>query len=152
VELSIGPSQAIDARDRGSTITIVEQEDVAFSLGLCHEVHRIYGDYLQGRVSASESLEAGLMMSIEMLAVLSRNVNTGMPAMRIGVAASELTEMLAVMFDQNWVETPLGPKLRTRYRELLAEPPTTPELEPVSGPAPAPRRRGLSRLLRRTRK
>jgi hypothetical protein len=150
-----------------SAVTIVEQEDVAFALGLCREVHRIYGDYLEGRVYSNEPLEAGLMMTIEMLAILSGSVDSGMPAMRIGVAAAQVTEMLSVLFNRNWVETPLRPKLRDRYRAALGQPPAGAggelaaagaEPEAPGGPGagtggaePAFARRGLRRLFRRRR-
>jgi hypothetical protein len=152
--MSIGAPEVIDVLPLAPGATIVEQEDVVFALGLCREIHRIYGDYLEGSVKSDESLEAGLMMTIEMLAIMSQSVDSGMPAMRVGVAAAQVTEMLAVLFDRNGFGTPLGPQLRSRYRAMLAEPRLVPqpELPAPAGDEPVRGRRGLSRLLRRRRK
>jgi hypothetical protein len=132
-------------------VTLVEEDDVAFALSLCREVHRLYGDYLASGLPADDSLKAGLMMTVEMLAILNQSVESGMPAMRITVAASQVTEMLAVIFDEDWTQNPMGSTLRQRYRSMM--------VASVGGSAPAlqlpapeaHRRTGLSGLFRRGR-
>lgn len=86
--------------------TLVEEDDVAFTLSLCRQVHRLYGLYQDGELPPAPNLEAGLQATIEMLAVVNRSVTTGMPAMRITVAAAQVTEMLAVLFDADPMSGP----------------------------------------------
>lgn len=154
--------------------TLVEEDDVAFSLQVCREVHRIYGEYQDGRLPSTDSMLAGLMVTVEMLAVLSRRVRDGMPAMRITVAAAQTREMLAVGFGQDPMQQPVRRRLREQYRTLVADAvgmsgarfsspaPAPGQLAPAPGDAgtpdvaPAPdagrgRRSGLRRLFGRRR-
>ena len=141
----------------GPGFTLVEEDDVAFSLRLCREVHRIYGEYQDGRLQASDPVLAGLVVTVEMLAALSRSVRDGMPGMRITVAAAQTREMLAVIFGQDPLVKPLDRRRRDRYRSIVAEaarasgapalPPVT--AVPDASPVPAPvRGRPLRRLVR----
>jgi hypothetical protein len=132
-------------------VTLVEEDDVAFTLSLCREVHRLYGEYLSSGLPATDSLKAGLMMTVEMLAILSNSVESGMPAMRITIGAAQVSELLAVIFDEDWTQNPMGSSLRARYRSLMADSlnASPPALEATAG---EPQRRGgLSRLFRRAR-
>ena len=149
--LRVEPTETVEALPQVAGVTLVEEDDVAFSLSLCREVHRVYGEYLASGLPATDSLKAGLMMTVEMLAVLSNSVQSGMPAMRITVAAAQVTELLAVIFDEDWMQTPMRSTLRERYRSLMAETLNAPV---PALPAPPPshqRRSGLTRLLRRGR-
>jgi hypothetical protein len=132
-------------------VTLVEEDDVAFTLSLCREVHRLYGEYVSSGLPATDSLKAGLMMTVEMLAILSNGVESGMPAMRITVAAAQVSEILAVMFDQDWTQSPMGSTLRDRYRSMMADSLSASVAALESAPADSQRRGGLSRLFRRTR-
>jgi hypothetical protein len=139
VQLRTGQPEEVDALPRPAAITIVEEDDVAFTLSLCREVHRIYSRYQEGGMETSESLEAGLALTVEMLAMLSASVDAGMPAMRIVVAAAEVTEMLAVMFDHDWSKNPAGARLRERHLALIKErleaagPPALDQLDAPAG-------------------
>ncbi len=99
---------------------LVEEEDVAFTLQLCREVHRIYGEYQDGELPSTDSMLAGLVVTVEMLAALSRMVRDGMPAMRITVAGAQTREMLTVGFGQDPMQQPVERRLRERYRLLVA--------------------------------
>lgn len=80
--------------------TLVEEDDVAFSLSLCREIHRIYGSYQSGDLEATDSVHVGLALTTQMLSTLASSVSRGMPAMRIQVAWAQTSEMMAVMFDE----------------------------------------------------
>ena len=118
--------------------TLVEEDDVAFSLSLCREVNRLYGLYEEGRMKPSPQLEGGLMVSIEMLALVARSVTTGMPAMRITVAGAQLREMMSVLFDADPFTGAVDRTVRDGFRSLLREmhpaavPPATPVLPPAA--------------------
>ena len=101
--------------------TLVEEDDVAFALSLCREVNRLYGLYQEGRMQASPQLEGGLMVSIEMLALVARTVTTGMPAMRITVAGAQLREMMSVMFDADPFTGSADRSVRDGFCAVLAE-------------------------------
>lgn len=120
MQLRIPPADPITPVERG-TFTLVEEDDVAFGLQLCREVHRIYGQYQDGGLPSTDSMLAGLVVTVEMLAALSRTVREGMPAMRITVAAAQTREMLAVAFGQDPMQMPVQRRLRERYRSLVAE-------------------------------
>lgn len=115
------PVEANPVAPAPSAFTFVEEDDVAFALGLCREVNRIYGDYHEGRLAASDQVLAGLMVTVEMLAALSRTVKDGMPGMRITVAAAQTREMLAVTFDQDPMQAPPPSVRRRHYRSVVAE-------------------------------
>jgi hypothetical protein len=159
VHLIVRSGESVQALPQAPGFTLVEEDDVAFTLSLCREVYRIYGGYQEGAFVAGESLHAGLVMTMEMLAGLSRIVTVGMPAMRITVAAAQTREMLAVMFDDDPMENPLAFKSREQYRAMLAgmsfaeipvaEEPQPPRVELDAGP---PRKSGLSRLFHRRRR
>jgi hypothetical protein len=81
--------------------TIVEQDDVAFALSLCKEIHRIYGSYQSGELEAGDdSVRLGLLLTSQMLSTLGGAVTKGMPAMRLEVAAAQTREMVAVLFGE----------------------------------------------------
>jgi hypothetical protein len=151
VLLRVEPAETVEALPQAAGVTLVEEDDVAFTLSLCREVHRLYGEYLVSGLPVTDSLKAGLTMTVEMLAILSNSVESGMPAMRITVGVAQVTEMLAVIFDEDWTQNPIGATLRERYRSMMAA--------TVNGSAPAleassadwDRRGGLSRLFRRRR-
>ena len=124
MQLSVPPSETEErtaAEVEPSGFTLVEEDDVAFSLQLCREVHRIYGEYQDGRLPPTESMLAGLVVTVEMLAALSRTVVDGMPSMRITVAAAQTREMLAVAFGQDPMQKPVQRRLSERYRSLVTE-------------------------------
>jgi hypothetical protein len=89
-------------------LKLVEEDDVAFTLALSREVHRLYGSYQEGELSASEDLRDGLDVARRMVLMLQSIVNAGMPAMRLEVMASQTREMLAVLFG----EVPTGKAVR----------------------------------------
>ena len=84
--------------DRG--LKLVEEDDVAFTLALSREVHRLYGCYQDGSLPASESVWAGLDLSRRMTLMLRSTVRAGMPALRLEVMAAQTREMLAVLFGE----------------------------------------------------
>lgn len=92
------PTQAITPTVEERGFTLVEEDDVAFSLSLCREIYRLYGTYLNGELSGSDPVRHGLLLSMEMLAVMQNKVTAGMPAMRIQVAAAQTSEMIATLF------------------------------------------------------
>ncbi len=112
--------------------TLVEEDDVAFTLSMCREVHRIYGGYQDGSLVANESLKDGLLITIEMLAALTNAIDGGMPSMRIAVAATQTREMLAVMFDEDPMQKPVADKLWGLRRPMVG-PAARPVLSPVKG-------------------
>ncbi|HET6965548.1 MAG TPA: hypothetical protein VFH58_12305 [Acidimicrobiales bacterium] len=120
MQLRVPPADPITPVERGA-FTLVEEDDVAFSLQLCREVHRIYGRYQDGGLPSTDSMLAGLVVTVEMLAALSRTVREGMPAMRITVAAAQTREMLVVAFGEDPMQKPVQRRLRERYRSLVAE-------------------------------
>ncbi len=79
--------------------TLVEDDDVAFSLALCREIRLIYDDYQDGVLTANDSLRSGLNLTIEMFGMLRGTVTNGMPALRLEVGAAQAKEMLLTMFD-----------------------------------------------------
>lgn len=140
--------------------TLVEEDDVAFTLSLCREVHRIYGGYQDGSVAATDSLKGGLLITIEMLAALTNTIDGGMPSMRIAVAATQTREILAVLFDEDPIYRPVAAALwgppapaveEAPYGSVAAlEGPADPDA-PAVPIAPVRRRRGVLRLFRRGR-
>ena len=121
--------------------TLVEEDDVAFTLSMCREVHRIYGGYQDGSLVANESLKDGLLITIEMLAALTNAIDGGMPSMRIAVAATQTREMLAVMFDEDPMQKPVADKLWGPRRPMVgpaARPVQSPVKGLVGGPAEGP--------------
>ena len=108
-----------DVLTETSGFTLVEEDDVAFGLGLCREVHRLYNDYQDGKLPHTEAVRAGLMVTVEMLAILSRSVRDGMPSMRIMVAAAQTREMLAVVFDYDPMDAFPDPGLREMNRSVV---------------------------------
>ncbi len=118
MQLTDAPSDVL-AEPTG--FTLVEEDDVAFSLRLCREVHRLYNDYQEGDLPSTDPVRAGLMVTVEMLAILSRSVHDGMPAMRIMVSAAQTREMLAVVFDYDPMDRPLDLEFRELYRSIVAQ-------------------------------
>jgi hypothetical protein len=94
------PAETITPSVHTAGFTLVEEDDVAFSLSLCKEIHRIYGSYQSGDLEATDSVHLGLSLTAQVLATLGGAVTKGMPAMRIEVAAAQAREMMAVMFDE----------------------------------------------------
>ncbi|MBV9660456.1 MAG: hypothetical protein JO337_04800 [Acidimicrobiales bacterium] len=80
--------------------TLVEEDDVAFTLTLCREINRIYGGYQDGELAPDENVWAGLSLTLRMLSTLQGTVLDGMPAMRLQVAAAQAREMHAVLFGE----------------------------------------------------
>lgn len=123
--VAVQPSEAVLERSGTGVgtagFTLIEEDDVAFTLQLCREVHRLYGDYQVGNLASDDYVLAGLAVSMEMLAALSRQVTDGMPAMRITVAAAQTREMLAVMFGRDPLEGPLDGRFRAHYRAIVDE-------------------------------
>jgi hypothetical protein len=117
-----------------SGITLVEEDDVAFTLTLCREINRIYGGYQEGDVLPSENVRGGLDLTLRMLAALQGTVVDGMPALRLQVAAAQAREMSAVLFGT----------LPSARRAAVAPPAATPVAPPGSGPALSPPRSGSS--------
>ena len=119
--------------------TLVEEDDVAFSISLCREIHRIYGSYESGELDADHSVHLGLSLTVQILATLANTVTKGMPAMRIEVASAQTREMMAVLFAE-----PLFPqKGRAGRRQLdgRCSRPVSPPLEATNPKAiPAPDR------------
>ena len=111
--------------------TLVEEDDVAFSLTLCREIHRIYGTYHEGELKADETVKAGLLLTGEMLSAIRRTVRDGMPAMRIEVAEAQVREMMAILFgqvlparkDRNRTNRQMGPAV-TDLRDRALRPRT----------------------------
>lgn len=120
MQLTIPPSDLIEPVVESAGFTFVEEDDVAFSLRLCREVNRIYMDYQEGRLASTESVQAGLAVTVEMLAALSQTIRDGMPSMRITVAAAQAREMLAVVFGQDPMHERLDDRYRNQYRDLVA--------------------------------
>ncbi|MDA8044279.1 MAG: hypothetical protein M0Z30_03435 [Actinomycetota bacterium] len=121
MQLTIPPTELIDPVVESAGFTFVEEDDVAFSLRLCREVNRIYGEYQEGLLASTDAVQAGLAVTVEMLAVLSRSVRDGMPSMRITVAAAQTREMLVVVFGRDPMQQPLELGHRERYRDLVAD-------------------------------
>lgn len=94
------PAEAVTPVVESGGFTIVEEDDVAFSLGLSREIHRIYGSYQSGELEPSDSVHLGLALTVQMLGTLSASVTRGMPAMRIEVAWAQISEMMSVMFGE----------------------------------------------------
>ena len=92
------PAEKLTPVVDNSGFTLVEEDDVAFSISLCREIHRIYGSYQSGELEADHSVHLGLSLTVQMLANLASAVTKGMPAMRIEVATAQTREMMAVMF------------------------------------------------------
>lgn len=141
--------QSVEFLPEPAGFTLVEEDDVAFTLGLCREVNRLYSDYQGEGLALSEGVLAGLVVTVEMLASLSRVITDGMPAMRITVAAAQTREMLAVMFDRDPMDGAFDWTFRERYRSMVAEAadkavgraapsPAAAELTESAPPEPAP--------------
>jgi hypothetical protein len=94
------PTAALIPVVENAGFTLIEEDDVAFTLGLCREIYRIYGTYQDGDLGSTEGVRAGLVVTIEMLAALRNTVTEGMPAMRIEVAAAQTREMMATLFGE----------------------------------------------------
>lgn len=122
--VAVEPTESVVERSGAvveSGFTLVEEDDVAFTLQLCREVHRLYGDYQVGDLPSDEFVLAGLAVTMEMLAALSRRVTDGMPAMRITVAAAQTREMLAVMFGRDPLDGPLDGRFQAHWRAVVDE-------------------------------
>jgi hypothetical protein len=78
--------------------TVVEDDDVAFGVALSREIHRIYGIYMADELPATDSVRAGLMLTMEMFTTLQNSVTDGMPALRLQVGAAQVREMLGTLF------------------------------------------------------
>lgn len=96
LQLSEPRSQAPTVESPG--FKLVEEDDVAFSLGLCREIQRIYIAYHDGDLTPTDGVRDGLALSLEMLTVLRGTVTEGMPAMRLEVAAAQAREIFGVLF------------------------------------------------------
>jgi hypothetical protein len=85
-----------EVEERG--FNLVEEDDVAFTMALCREIHRLYGSYQEGDLPLTEQVWAGLNLSQTAVVTLRSTINSGMPSMRLDVAAAQAREMLAVLF------------------------------------------------------
>ncbi|HEX4865731.1 MAG TPA: hypothetical protein VFV02_16800 [Acidimicrobiales bacterium] len=94
------PAETLTPIVESRGFTLVEEDDVAFSLSLCKEIHRIYGSYQSGELEATDSVHVGLVLTAQVLSTLAGRVSKGMPAMRIEVAWAQTSEMMAVMFGE----------------------------------------------------
>src|SRR5580704_4121224 len=112
---------AIEAIAAPTGFTLVEDEDVAFTLRLCREVNRIYGRYHEDGLTSTDPLLTTLAMTAETLAALSQVVKDGMPGVRITVAAAQTREMLVVMFGQDPMQHPSWRKFQQHYPSVLGE-------------------------------
>lgn len=93
------PAATVPPIAEANGFTLVEEDDVAFSLALSREIHRLYGLYQDGDLAPNGQVWAGLSLTRQMVAILQARVSAGMPALRVEVAAAQVREMLAVMFD-----------------------------------------------------
>jgi hypothetical protein len=80
---------------------VVEDDDVSFAVALCREIHRMYGMYQADELPATDSVEHGLMLTMEMFTTLQNSVTDGMPALRLQVGAAQAREMLGTLFSYN---------------------------------------------------
>jgi hypothetical protein len=96
--------------------TLVEEDDVAFSLTVCREIYRIYATYQSGELFATEPVRAGLLLTTQMFATLQNTVTEGMPALRIEVAAAQTREMMAALFGQGLPSKRTGAAQQDRGR------------------------------------
>lgn len=95
------PAETLTPVVESSGFTLVEEDDVAFSISLCREINRIYGSYESGELEADHSVHLGLSLTVQMLARMSSAVTKGMPAMRIEVASAQTREMMTVLFGES---------------------------------------------------
>ena len=102
--------------------TLVEEDDVAFSLSLCREIHRIYGSYQSGDLEDNDSVHVGLALAAQVLSTLAGSVSKGMPAMRIEVAWAQTSEMMAVMFGEP-ISRKTGRASRQQLQKGCSHPP-----------------------------
>ena len=107
--------------ERGG-FTLVEEDDVAFSLNLCREIHRIYGSYQSDDLEDSDSVHVGLALAAQVLSTLAGSVSKGMPAMRIEVAWAQTSEMMAVMFGEP-ISRKTGRASRQQLQKGCSHPP-----------------------------
>ena len=134
------PEAIVNPVVQDSGFTLVEEDDVAFTLALCREIHRLYGSYQDGDLPGDEQVWAGLDLTRRMVLTLQAAVTAGMPAMRLQVAASQTREMMAVLFgDQVGAKRP---KLRSSAKDLPCESaasvPAELQLPPTSSQASPP--------------
>jgi hypothetical protein len=120
--------------------TLVEEDDVAFSLSICREINRIYGTYQEGDLPHSDPMRAGLVLTMEMFATLKKTVHDGMPAMRIEVAQAQAREMMATMF--GLLSPSRRPRSLTHGRERHPVAARTPAIAPVRNVVPQVGRTG----------
>src|SRR5579864_1063038 len=142
-------AESVESPVVSAGFTLVEEDDVAFTLSLCREVHRIYGGYQDGSLAATDSLKGGLLITIEMLAALTNTIDGGMPSMRIAVAATQTREILAVMFDEDPIYRPVAAALWGPPAPANEEAPcngVAAALEAPPAPAAPVRRRGVLRI------
>jgi hypothetical protein len=98
-----------------STSSGVAEDDIAFSLSLCREVHRIYGMYQDGDLSTGCDTWAALRVTLEMLSVLQNTVVDGLPSRRLEIATAQLNEIDQVLFKGGPdIGTQDGPQPRSR--------------------------------------
>ncbi len=111
--------------EHNAGFTLVENDDVAFSLSVCREIYRIYGTYQDGELAATEAVQAGLVLTMQMFTTLQNTVTDGMPALRIEVAAAQTREMMAALFGQGLPSRRMGTASpdRSRNRGRQANPP-----------------------------
>lgn len=101
---------------------LVEEDDVAFSLGLCREIQRIYSSYHEGTLTPSDCVRDGLTLSLEMVTLLTATVTEGMPALRLEVASAQAREMVAVLFGMSSADRNLIASQARRKLTRMAAP------------------------------
>lgn len=101
---------------------LVEEDDVAFSLGLCREIQRIYSSYHEGVLTATDGVRDGLTLSLEMVTLLRATVTEGMPALRLEVASAQAREMVGVLFGMSSADRNLIASQARRKLSRMAAP------------------------------
>jgi len=101
---------------QSSGFTLVEEDDVAFSLTVCREIYRIYGTYQDGELAATQAVRSGLLLTMQMFATLQNTVTEGMPALRIEVAAAQTREMMGALFGHGLPSKRMGTASQDRSR------------------------------------
>ena len=126
--------------ERGG-FTLVEEDDVAFSLSLCREINRIYGSYQSDDLEDNDSVHVGLALAAQVLSTLAGSVSKGMPAMRIEVAWAQTSEMMAVMFGEP-ISRKTGRASRQQLQKGCSHPPAalrpTPTANAIQAALPEP--------------
>ncbi len=123
--LQLSEPKSLEPMVEAHGFKLVEEDDVAFSLGLCREIQRIYSSYHDGDLTPTDGVRDGLTLSLEMLTVLTATVTEGMPALRLEVASAQTREMIGVLFGMSRADRALIASQARRKLSRMA----TPELD-----------------------